>query len=50
MNDGNTNSTVLAASDVLAGIVSANSSALASDTSYTPLISPSLLAGLALGG
>ncbi len=47
---GNTNSSVSAASTVLSGIVSANSSALASSSSYTPLISPSLLAGLALGG
>jgi len=50
VDDGNTTSTVSAASTVLAGIVSANSLALSEQSSYTPLISPSLLAGLALGG
>jgi hypothetical protein len=47
---GNQTSTVTAASTVLSEIVSANSTALASESSYSPLISPSLLAGLALGG
>ncbi len=48
--NGNTPSTVSAASTVLAGIVSSNSLVLAQQSSLTPLISPSLLAGLALGG
>jgi hypothetical protein len=47
---GNQTSSVTAASTVLSEIVSANSTALASESSYSPLISPSLLAGLALGG
>jgi hypothetical protein len=47
---GNQTSSATAASTVLSEIVSANSSALASESSYSPLISPSLLAGLALGG
>lgn len=50
VNDGNTNSTTSAASTVLSGIVSNTSSALASLSGYTPLISPALLSGLALGG
>jgi hypothetical protein len=48
--DGNTSSTVSGASSVLSGIVSSNSASLAQQSSYTPLISPSLLAGLTLGG
>jgi hypothetical protein len=47
---GNTPSTVSAASSVLSGIVSANSQLLAQQSSYNPLISPSLLSGLTLGG
>jgi hypothetical protein len=35
---------------VLSGIASANSQLLSQQSSYTPLISPSLLAGLWLGG
>ena len=50
VNDGNTSSGVTAASTILSGIVSNNSSLLASASSYTPLISPSLLASLSLGG
>jgi hypothetical protein len=50
VDSGNTNTSVSAASSVLAEVVSANSSALADESSYSPLISPSLLAGLALGG
>jgi hypothetical protein len=49
VDSGNTNTSVSAASSILAEVVSANSSALASESSYSPLISPSLLAGLALG-
>jgi hypothetical protein len=48
--DGNTPSTLSAASTILGGIVSSNSLSLASQSSYTPLISPALLSGLALGG
>ena len=50
VNDGNTPSTQSAASTILAGVVSSNSAALATQSSYTPLISPALLAGLSLGG
>jgi hypothetical protein len=50
VDSGNTNSSVSAASSILAEVVNANSSALADESSYSPLISPSLLAGLALGG
>jgi hypothetical protein len=50
VDSGNTQSNVSAASSILAEVVSANSSALAVESSYSPLISPSLLAGLALGG
>ncbi|MDE3176384.1 MAG: DUF1217 domain-containing protein [Pseudomonadota bacterium] len=48
--DGNTPTTVSAASTVMSGIVSANSQLLAQQSSYTPLISPALLSGLTLGG
>ena len=48
--DGNTSSSVSAASTVLSGLVSALSSSLASQSSYTPLISPALLASLPFGG
>ena len=47
---GNTPSTVSAAISVLSGIVSGNSQLLAQQSSYNPLISPSLLSGLTLGG
>jgi Protein of unknown function (DUF1217) len=50
VDSGNTPTTVSAASSILAQVVSANSTALAAESSYSPLISPSLLAGLALGG
>ena len=50
VDSGNTDTSVSAASSVLAEVVNANSSALADESSYSPLISPSLLAGLALGG
>ncbi len=49
--NGNTSSsTDAAASTILSGITSANSQLLSESSSYSPLISPSLLAGLALGG
>jgi hypothetical protein len=50
VDNGNTSSTVTAASSVLSSIISNNSAALAEQSSYTPLIDPSLLASLALGG
>lgn len=50
VENGNSPSTVSAASTILASVVSANSLALAQQSTFTPLISPSLLAGLALGG
>lgn len=50
VEDGNTTSNVSVASTILSGITSANSLALAQQSSFTPLISPSLLAGLSLGG
>jgi len=50
VDSGNTATSVSAASSILAEVASANSSALAAESSYSPLISPSLLAGLALGG
>jgi hypothetical protein len=50
VDSGNSNTKVSAASSILAQVVNANSSALAAKSSYSPLISPSLLAGLALGG
>jgi Protein of unknown function (DUF1217) len=48
VESGNASSTASPASTVLSDIVSANSSALAEDSTYTPLIDPSLLAGIAL--
>lgn len=50
VDNGNAPATVSAAMTVLSGIVSANSQALSSAWSYAPLISPSLLASLPLGG
>ena len=50
VDNGNVASTVSAASSILSGIVSANAIALAPTSTYTPLISPSLLASLKLGG
>lgn len=50
VTSGNTASAAVAATSILSGVISNNSSALASQSSYTPLISPSLLASLALGG
>ncbi|HXT05453.1 MAG TPA: DUF1217 domain-containing protein [Roseiarcus sp.] len=50
VSDGNAASPVSAASSILSQVISSNSEALASRSSYTPLISPSLLASLALGG
>ena len=47
---GNAPTTVTAASSILAGVVSANSQALATQSGYAPLIDPALLASLALGG
>jgi hypothetical protein len=48
--NGNAPSTLSAASSVLAGVISATSLALAQGSSFTPLISPALLADLRLGG
>jgi len=48
--NGNAPSSVSAASTILSGIVSSNSTALSSLSSYSPSISPALLAGLTLGG
>ncbi len=48
--DGNTTSSVSAASTVLSGLISSLSTSLASTSSYIPLISPALLSGLRLGG
>ncbi len=50
VNSGNVTAPVSAAATILSQVVSNNSSALASTSSYTPLISPSLLSSLALGG
>ena len=50
VNDGNIPSMLSAASTVMAGIVSSNSTALAYLNPYSPAISPSILAGLSLGG
>jgi hypothetical protein len=50
VDSGNTTTTVSAASSILSQVISNTSTALASTSSYTPLISPSLLASLALGG
>jgi hypothetical protein len=50
VNDGNAGSTTSPASTVLSGVVSGLSSSLASLSSYTPAISPALLASLPLGG
>jgi Protein of unknown function (DUF1217) len=50
VDNGNVASTVSAASSVLANVVASNSQALAQRSSFTPLISPSLLASLTLGG
>jgi hypothetical protein len=50
VDSGNSTTPVSAASTILAQTISSTSSALASGSSYTPLIDPSLLAGLALGG
>lgn len=50
VDSGNTTTTASAASSILSQVISNNSTELASNSSYTPLIDPSLLAGLALGG
>ena len=50
VNNGNTSSTAPAATTILSGVISSNAAALAGSSSYAPLISPSLLANLALGG
>ncbi len=50
VNNGNTSSTAAAATSILSGVISSNAAALAGSSSYAPLISPSLLANLALGG
>jgi hypothetical protein len=50
VDSGNTTTTVSAASSILSQVISNTSTALASSSPYTPLISPSLLASLALGG
>ncbi len=50
VNNGNAPSTVSAASTILSGIISTNSLALSQQSSNSPLIDPSLLASLALGG
>jgi len=50
VNNGNTSSTAAAATSILSGVISSNAAALAGASSYAPLISPSLLANLALGG
>jgi hypothetical protein len=50
VEDGDTPASASPASTILSDVVSANSQALASQSSFTPLISPSLLASLTLGG
>jgi hypothetical protein len=50
VDDGNASTSESAASSILTQLVSANSEFLEDDSSYTPLISPSLLAGIALDG
>lgn len=51
VQNGNTpSSSAGAASTILAGVASANSLALSQQSAFSPLISPNLLAGLALGG
>jgi hypothetical protein len=50
VDNGNVATSPSAASTVLANVVAANSRALAQRSSFTPLISPSLLASLTLGG
>jgi uncharacterized protein DUF1217 len=50
VTDGNTPASVSPASTILSQVVAANSQALATQSSFTPLISPSLLASLTLGG
>jgi hypothetical protein len=48
--NGNASSSAAAATSILSGVISSNASMIAGVSSYTPLISPSLLASLALGG